>query len=729
MKLKINLLLKQKLNILLFIIFAGLIIIFIRVSFFAKPQIENYNFYDSLIINLYNYNTNLEINTNIFLSDFNKKNEFFITDESKKLKIIQNEFKKIDTILNEIIENKITAEINLIKNILKLKKIFSKKKELFSKIKEKLKIIGNEKHGLKGEIYEIDKSFNDFENDILIEKIFFILKYEKNKFLTDRKKEHIINFNKNYEQLLYKYNSFISENKSFFNAENKQFFKNILKYKRLFISLIKEVRDLGSFKKNGLKNSFYKENLDFNKKLENFTEIYFKKREKETEKIIIKSLLIVIFLIFLMVFFAYSFLNTNYHSIMKIKNYLKEINLGNYNIKKIKSKKRNEISDIILSVNKLMDLFNNIKIFVTEIGNGNFDVKYEKKAKNDIIANSLLQMKNNLKKLENNRKKDKIKDEKILWARHGLEKLINILRQNKNIKDLSNEILSAVVEYLKANQGGLYIYNDENKNDIHIDLIAAYAYSRSRYKKNKILLNEGLIGSCVLEKKTIFLKKVPEKYFKISSGLGKSKPKCLLIVPIKIEEKIFGVLELASFEYFKEHEIKFLENIAKNIASTLESAKINEKTKKLLKESQKKSDLMKIQEEEMKNNMDILCEIQNETMENERKFNSILNAINDSVMIMELDIDGKITDLSVKLIDFLSYEKEEVLGNYHGFLSEGNEFIENLEDFWGNLKNGKKQEVFRKIYTANGEFKVKETYTPLLNKTGKTYKILNIINF
>ncbi len=729
MKLKINLLLKQKLNILLFIIFAGLIIIFIRVSFFAKPQIENYNFYDSLIINLCNSNTNLEINTNIFLSDFNKKNEFFITDESKKLKIIQNEFKKIDTILNEIIENKITAEINLIKNILKLKKIFSKKKELFSKIKEKLKIIGNEKHGLKGEIYEIDKSFNDFENDILIEKIFFILKYEKNKFLTDRKKEHIINFNKNYEQLLYKYNSFISENKSFFNAENKQFFKNILKYKRLFISLIKEVRDLGSFKKNGLKNSFYKENLDFNKKLENFTEIYFKKREKETEKIIIKILLIVIFLIFLMVFFAYSFLNTNYHSIMKIKNYLKEINLGNYNIKKIKSKKRNEISDIILSVNKLMDLFNNIKIFVTEIGNGNFDVKYEKKAKNDIIANSLLQMKNNLKKLENNRKKDKIKDEKILWARHGLEKLINILRQNKNIKDLSNEILSAIVEYLKANQGGLYVYNDENKNDIHINLIAAYAYSRIRYKKNKILLNEGLIGSCVLEKKTIFLKKVPERYFKIASGLGKSKPKCLLIVPIKIEEKIFGVLELASFEYFKEHEIKFLENIAKNIASTLESAKINEKTKKLLKESQKKSDLMKIQEEEMKNNMDILCEIQNETMENERKFNSILNAINDSVMIMELDIDGKITDLSVKLIDFLSYEKEEVLGNYHGFLSEGNEFIENLEDFWGNLKNGKKQEVFRKIYTANGEFKVKETYTPLLNKTGKTYKILNIINF
>ena len=52
---------------------------------------------------------------------------------------------------------------------------------------------------------------------------------------------------------------------------------------------------------------------------------------------------------------------------------------------------------------------------------------------------------------------------------------------------------------------------------------------------------------CALEKNTLYITDVPDDYMDIESGLGDAKPKCLLIVPLKSEEKILGEIELASF--------------------------------------------------------------------------------------------------------------------------------------------------------------------------------------
>ena len=72
-----------------------------------------------------------------------------------------------------------------------------------------------------------------------------------------------------------------------------------------------------------------------------------------------------------------------------------------------------------------------------------------------------------------------------------------------------------------------------------------------------------------LKKKEYFITEIPEDYLTITSGLGDAPPRSILIVPLKLEDEILGVVELASFNIFNPHEIEFVEKIGQTIASTI----------------------------------------------------------------------------------------------------------------------------------------------------------------
>jgi GAF domain-containing protein len=137
------------------------------------------------------------------------------------------------------------------------------------------------------------------------------------------------------------------------------------------------------------------------------------------------------------------------------------------------------------------------------------------------------------------------------------------------------------------------------------------------------MLGEGLVGQCYLERDIIFMTNIPKEYINITSGLGEATPNCLLIVPLIVNDKINGVMELASFKKFQEHEVEFIKKLAENIASIIDNAKVSEQTKSLLVQSIQQSEMMRAQEEEMRQNMEELVatqeEIQRKQIESESK--------------------------------------------------------------------------------------------------------------
>jgi GAF domain-containing protein len=128
----------------------------------------------------------------------------------------------------------------------------------------------------------------------------------------------------------------------------------------------------------------------------------------------------------------------------------------------------------------------------------------------------------------------------------------------------------------------------------------------------------GLAGQAWQEGDSIYLTDVPQNYIKITSGLGDANPSCVLITPLKVNDQVFGVVELASFNILKDFEVEFVKKIAESIASTISSVKVNARTQRLLEESQEMTEQMRAQEEEMRQNMEELQATQEEMARKEK---------------------------------------------------------------------------------------------------------------
>jgi putative methionine-R-sulfoxide reductase with GAF domain len=229
--------------------------------------------------------------------------------------------------------------------------------------------------------------------------------------------------------------------------------------------------------------------------------------------------------------------------------------------------------------------------------------------------------------------KSKVEEEKRIWAAKGVAEVAKILREDDSLTAIADKTLVYLVKVLHANQAGLFLLEGEGHEQF-LEMKACYAYQRKKYLKKSIAIGEGLVGQCYLEQAYIYLTDVPEDYIIISSGLGDSKPRCIILIPIIANEKVYGVMEIASFKPFEKHEINFLMEVGENIAMTVRSIKTNEQTQTLLYETQAMAEQMKSQEEMMRQSMEEIAATQEELSRREEELNLELKAKNEEIVIL-----------------------------------------------------------------------------------------------
>ncbi|MGE0078286.1 MAG: GAF domain-containing protein [Bacteroidales bacterium] len=359
--------------------------------------------------------------------------------------------------------------------------------------------------------------------------------------------------------------------------------------------------------------------------------------------------------------------------IKKATDAINSISEGDINVnKKIFVHTGDELEEMARSANRLIDGLNRTEKFAREIGMGKLDAKFDLLGDKDILGKALLEMQKSLISAKDAEQKRKEEEKQQIWATQGIAMFGEVLRQhNDNLDELSYLIIKNLVTYTNSIQGGVFILNDNDLENPMLDMSACYAYDRRKFMEKSIMPNEGLVGRCFIEGKTIFMKEVPKNYIKITSGLGEENPRNLIIVPLKVNDDILGVIEMATFNTYEKYQIEFIEKIATSIASTLSSVRINIRTAELLTRTQQQAEEMKAQEEEMRQNMEELHATQEEMerkrqeqeiiQEQLREDKSILSSLlqNSPDLIYQKDTEGRYVRLSNSMLNIFNIQDIE----------------------------------------------------------------------
>ncbi len=218
-------------------------------------------------------------------------------------------------------------------------------------------------------------------------------------------------------------------------------------------------------------------------------------------------------------------------------------------------------------------------------------------------------LKDNINEMIRNLKDTTLKNSQQDWLKTNLAKFSRMLQGQKDLITVGKLILSELAPVVAAQQAVFYTI-DSSKDDATkeeaskeaaepsaLKLLASYADTGTL--PAELRMGEGLLGQCAVEKQKILLSNVPDDYLKISSGLGKSSPRSIIVLPVLFEEQVKGVMELASFEGFSPTHQVFLDQLTESIGIVLNTIEANMRTEDLLKQSQSLARELQSQQQEL----------------------------------------------------------------------------------------------------------------------------------
>jgi len=449
--------------------------------------------------------------------------------------------------------------------------------------------------------------------------------------------------------------------------------------------------------------------------------------QKQTNSQFSATIFIIIIGLFLLGLFIYTRTATVVNFLKKVGNTLEQLAIGNFQaVSQMEANNTEELNKIGTSLNNLKTGLDKAVLFAEEIGKGNLDAHFKPLSENDELGSSLISMRNSLKQASKEGEERQEQDRKANWITEGTAKFGDILREyNNDMADFSFNIISNLVKYVGANQGGLFVVNNDSKDHIFFELTAGYAYNIRKILKKKVEPGVGLIGRCILERESIYISNLPEDYINITSGLGEKSPQYLLIVPFKFNNEIYAVAEIASFNKIEDYKQQFVEEVGNSIASTIATVKINIRTNKLLQELKVQSEELSSQEEEMRQNMEAMRSSQEEMQKTTDEYTQTNEILNTLIILREYEPDGTLKNLNAKARDFFGKSVDAVVNNNQRLYDEIKSSLKTEEEnFWLQLRLGRQQIVKKTIKIKDFVYNIVETYSPIQNYYGKIYKIL-----
>lgn len=406
-----------------------------------------------------------------------------------------------------------------------------------------------------------------------------------------------------------------------------------------------------------------------------------------------------------------------------LKHHLRHISAGNLPDKLPPS--HDELNSLIEALNTLTDNLQGIRHFARAVGNGDFGANVRVFDDEGDLGGSLAEMRDRLRQVAE-------QEGERTWLVEGQARLGDLLRtHNQHVGDLCSHLVRELIGYTGANQAAVFV---KNEDEDALTLQACYAYGRQKHLQRTIAPGEGLVGQTYLEGEMTLLHEVPADYARITSGLGGATPRCLVLVPLKTNDAVVGVLEMAAFQPFDQKTLTLLEKVGESVAATLLGVQAAQQTQQLLAVSQHQSEELRAQEEELRQNMEEMTATQEELARRMEEMNDLreelearMRVLNTAALLTESDPDGNVTYANDKFCQVSLYRREEILGKPHKVLRHPDNPPALFEEMWKTIKAGN---IFRGQFPNRAKdgstYWVDATIAPVLDAHGQPVKYIGI---
>ncbi|AOH53039.1 hybrid sensor histidine kinase/response regulator [Peribacillus muralis] len=247
------------------------------------------------------------------------------------------------------------------------------------------------------------------------------------------------------------------------------------------------------------------------------------------------------------------------------------------------------------------------------------------------------------------------------WLQTSVTKVVSENQGISSLENLAETFLSGAAQITGSSFGAFYSKEGKEKGTKFVKKasIAEYADDAGRESFN---LGQGLIGQCALEKRIQVINGMEADYQLISSGLGETKPRSILIAPIIHEEEVLAVFELASLNDFTGQHIAFIDTVLETFGLTINSVIDRMEIARLLTESQAMTEELQAQSEELQSQSE---ELQMQSEE--------LQMINEQLKNRSQEAEEKSKDLESAKIDLEEKAKQLTISSKYK-----SEFLANM---------------------------------------------------
>ena len=186
----------------------------------------------------------------------------------------------------------------------------------------------------------------------------------------------------------------------------------------------------------------------------------------------------------------------------------------------------------------------------------------------------------------------RIRQERLL---SGQLKLNQMMSGDQQMKQLGENLLRFLTDFLHAHVGAFFAAEGSGYRRV-----ATFGVPADGKVPDFFVAGDGLLGQAVKDQRRIQLSDVPDGYLTMGSAFGSSKPRHLIILPILIDGRAIGVVELGFIDEIDPSTNELFDRASESIARAIRSINYRTHLQELLEETQRQAEELQAQGEELR---------------------------------------------------------------------------------------------------------------------------------